>query len=75
MKIEVSLSKEDSTLFNKYSTEEENKKIPLLTMQSVVTTVLYDLEDEKACQKAMEEFEKDPVSYPAAEVWARLGLE
>ena len=75
MKIEVSLNKEDGELFNKYSAEEENKKIPLLTMQSVVTTVLYDLKDLKSYLKAMEEFEKDPVTYTHEEFWKMMELE
>lgn len=75
MKIEVSLNKDDSELFNKYSTEEENKKIPLLTMQSVITTVLYDLEDEKACLIAMENFKKDPVTYSHEEFWKMIEAE
>ena len=75
MKIEVSLNNEDSELFNKYSIDEENKKIPLLTMQSVVTTVLYDLEDEKACIRAMEEFEKNPITYTNEEFWKMMDAE
>ena len=68
MKIEVSLNKEDSDLFNKYSTEEENKKIPLLTMQSSVEMVLNDECAWRTYLKAMEEYKKNPVSYPIAEV-------
>lgn len=75
MKIEVSLNNEDIKLFNKYFAEEENKEIPLLAMQSVVEMVLNDEEDWRAYQKAMEEYEKNPVSYPITEVLARLGIE
>lgn len=72
MTVEVNLCNDEGELFNKYSADEENKKIPLLTMQSVVTTVLNDLEDLKAYIKAMEEFEKDPVTYSHEEFWKML---
>ena len=75
MKVEVSLDNEEKNLFQKYSANKENKKIPLLTMQSVVTTVLYDLEDEKACIRAMAEFEKDPVTYTHEEFWKMMDAE
>ena len=74
MTVEVNLDKYDDKIFGEFA-DKSNKKIPVLAMQSVVTTVLNDLEDEKDCIKAMEEFEKDPVTYTAAEVWAELGLE
>lgn len=74
MTVEINLDKYDDEIFNDFA-DKSNKKISVLAMQSVVAMVLNDLEDEKACIKAMAEFEKNPVSYPAAEVWARLGLE
>ena len=74
MTVEVNLDNHDDKIFGEFA-DKSNRKIPVLAMQSVVTTVLNDLEDEKDCIKAMEEYEKDPVSYPIAEVWARLGLE
>ena len=73
MKVEVNLNNEDINFFNKYA-DEKNTKIPLFTMQSVVTTVLYDLEDEKACLEAMEEFEKDPTTYTHEEIMKEFGL-
>lgn len=75
MKIEISLNNEENNLFQKYSTDKENKKISLLTMQSVVEMVFNDLRDLKAYLKAMAEFEKDPVTYTHEEFWKMMETE
>lgn len=73
MKITVNLNNDESKIFNDFA-DESSKKIPVLTMQSVITTVLYDLEDLKAYLKAMAKFEKDPVTYTHAEIKEMFGL-
>ena len=74
MTVEVNLDKYDDKIFGEFA-DRSNKKIPVLAMQSVVTTVLYDLEDEKACIRAMEEFEKNPITYTNEEFWKMMDAE
>ena len=74
MMIEVNLDNHDDKIFGEFA-DKANKKIPLLTMQSSVAMVLNDLEDEKACIRAMAEFEKDPVTYTHEEFWKMMELE
>ena len=74
MKVTVNLNNDESKIFGDFA-DESNKKIPVLTMQSVVTTVLYDLKDLKAYLKAMAEFEKDPVTYTHEEFWKMMETE
>ena len=74
MTVEVNLDKYDDKIFGEFA-DKSNKKIPVLAMQSVVTTVLYDLEDEKACIRAMEEFEKNPITYTNEEFWKMMDAE
>ena len=73
MKVTVNLNNDESKIFGDFA-DESNKKIPVLAMQSVVETVLNDLEDLKAYLKAMKEFEKDPVTYTHAEIKEMFGL-
>ena len=74
MTVEVNLDNHDDKIFGEFA-DKSNKKIPVLAMQSVVTTVLYDLEDEKACIRAMEEFEKNPITYTNEEFWKMMDAE
>lgn len=73
MKIEVSLNNEDSKIFNNFA-KKESEDFQFMTMYSVVDMVLNDLEDEKACLIAMENFKKDPVTYTHAEIKEMFGL-
>lgn len=73
MKIEVSLNNEDSKIFNNFA-KKESEDFQFMTMYSVVDMVLNDLEDEKACLIAMEEFEKNPGTYTHAEIKEMFGL-
>lgn len=74
MKIEVSLNNEDSKIFNNFA-KKESEDFQFMTMYSVVDMVLNDLEDEKACLIAMENFKKDPVTYSHEEFWKMMEAE
>ncbi|MCD7726870.1 MAG: DUF6290 family protein [Ruminococcus sp.] len=72
MAISLRLSDEDTKLFKSYA------KLHNITISELVRqSVLEKIEDEydlKVYEKAIAEFEKDPVTYTLAEVKEELGL-
>lgn len=73
MMISLRLSDTDAALFKKYA-ELNGISVPELIRQSVMERI-EDEYDLKAYEKAMEEYQKNPITYSLDEVGKELGLE
>lgn len=73
MMISLRLSDTDAALFKKYA-ELNGISVSELIRQSVMERI-EDEYDLKAYEKAMEEYQKNPITYSLDEVEKELGLE
>ncbi|MDO4772734.1 MAG: DUF6290 family protein [Bacillota bacterium] len=73
MMISLRLSDTDAALFKKYA-ELNGISVSELIRQSVMERI-EDEYDLKAYEKAMEEYQKNPITYSLDEVGKELGLE
>ena len=74
MTFEITLNDEDTATLQRYM-KDMNMSVSEVARQAILEMIFEDDDALAAYNEAMEEYRKNPVSYPAEEVWKRLGLE
>ena len=72
MKISFEMNDEAYAAMEQFAAEQDISVSEFI--RRVLLERLEDEEDIKAADKAMAEYKANPVSYPANEVWQRLGV-
>lgn len=74
MTFEITLNDEDTKTLERYM-QETNMSVSEVARQAIFEMIFNDDEDLTAYNQAMEEYRKNPVSYPIEEAWKRLGIK
>ncbi len=73
MTFEITLNDEDTATLQRYM-KDMNMSVSEVARQAIMEMIFDDDAALTAYNQAMEEYRKNPVSYPVEEVWKRLGI-
>ena len=73
MTFEITLNDEDTATLQRYM-KDRNMNVSEVARQAIMEMIFEDDADLTAYNQAMEEYRKNPISYPVEEVWKRLGI-